>query len=122
MKYYKTSWLALGLLIVVASILRSAGWFSYEIYYVQKHLGGDKMTHFLAGLVFMYAMFLSFGFRRLKTIILCYLSVVMFVCIDEFSQRYLSSRKFSYDDLYATIAGSSLVMVFAVWHRVIRPN
>lgn len=104
-----------------ASIFRSQGWFIHDIYYAQEFLGGDKATHFWAGLIFMLCIsaWLS-SWRSWPRFLLATLVVFSVLILEEFSQQFTSRRSFSWFDMAATLGGASLAMIGALMLLLIR--
>ncbi|MEQ9564712.1 MAG: VanZ family protein [Pseudomonadales bacterium] len=112
--------------IFLPSIARSSGLWVYEIYRIQEHLGGDKLTHFLAGGALQAAtLVLLSNIRGLRRILLACLIANLLVLGEEVSQYFIPSRHFEWSDLGWTLLGTATACVFTgflVFLRELRRN
>lgn len=109
--------IALFLIVLVAiflpSIARSSGLWVHEIYRIQEHLGGDKLTHFLAGgALQIAALILLSNIRGLRRIFLACLIANLLVLGEEVSQYFIPSRHFEWSDLGWTFLGTATACIF----------
>ncbi|MCK9503429.1 MAG: VanZ family protein [Porticoccaceae bacterium] len=99
--------LILGLMIpaviLVASLLRSTGFFIHDIYRLQEYLGGDKATHAWMGMAVTLALWLLLAPRRRWWA--APLVAAMVLLLDEASQWWLPRRNFALDDLAMGLVG-----------------
>lgn len=121
--FYKAVVTILFLLIGLASVFRTMGWYIHDIYWVQQGLGGDKSTHIIAGALIMHTSQLWLNSPLcLKRLWLLAAAVVSLVTVEELSQLVLGSRTFSYQDLLASVAGVAIVLFFSNWYLWLRPQ
>lgn len=100
--------------IFLPSIARSSGLWVYEIYRIQEQLGGDKLTHFLAGgALQMATLILLSKIKGLRRIFLACLIANLLVLGEEVSQYFIPSRHFEWSDLGWTFLGTATACVIA---------
>lgn len=121
--FYKSCITLLGVLFIGASIFRTMGWYIHDIYWAQEYLGGDKAIHVVAGMLIMHTIQLWLNSPMVVRRLWCTtLFVGIGLGIEEFSQRLLSSRAFSFEDLMASLGGVFIVVLFSAWYLWLSPQ
>lgn len=106
----------------VASVLRSNGLFTYEIYWLQEYLGGDHIVHLLMGAAFMLAGYLFTSPRSPRGAAGISILVLILLAVEELSQVALQSREFNWMDLLMGVSGATLISaIFALYLSVVVP-
>ncbi|MEH6590019.1 MAG: VanZ family protein [Halioglobus sp.] len=97
--------------ILLASALRSFGYFVQDMYWLQEWLGGDKMSHCLMGFGLMLSAILIVVPRSLLSGLKTLSSVVAILLLEEFSQLIIKTREFDIADLMVSILGASIAII-----------
>ncbi|MGD9660044.1 MAG: VanZ family protein [Porticoccaceae bacterium] len=106
------------IVILVASLFRSLGFFIHDIYRLQEYLGGDKATHLWMGMAVTLALWLLVPRWRWWAVALVAAVVLL---LDEASQWWLPRRNFALDDLALGLVGvGAAAGLIAVGNGVMR--
>jgi hypothetical protein len=97
--------------LLVASALRSFGYFVQDIYWLQEWLGGDKVSHFIMGFGLMLSAILIVVPRSLLSGLKALFSVVAVLLLEELSQLFIKTREFDIADLGVSVLGASIAII-----------
>jgi hypothetical protein len=97
--------------LVVASALRSFGYFVQDIYWLQEWLGGDKVSHFIMGFGLMLSAILIVVPRSLLSGLKALFSVVAILLLEELSQLIIKTREFDIADLGVSALGAGIAII-----------
>jgi len=107
--------LAIPMVIVVASLFRSLGFFIHDIYWIQEYLGGDKATHVWMGMAMMFSgLLLVPSSNQGKRTLIIFMVVIFLLGCEELSQLWMNTRKFSFQDFAMGFMGAAIVWVLAI--------
>ncbi len=95
--------------LLVASLLRSLGYFSDDVYRLQEDLGGDKVIHCLMGFSLMVSGLLVVMPRTLKSLIKVLFVVIALLTLEELTQFLVKTRHFDLFDLGMGVIGAIVV-------------
>jgi hypothetical protein len=96
---------------LVASALRSFGYFVQDIYWLQEWLGGDKASHFIMGFGLMLSAILIVFPRSLLSGLKALFSVVAILLFEELSQLFIKTREFDIADLGVSVLGAIIAII-----------